>query len=101
MSGAMNGIRTRFRHYVHEATRAPPKLCRRTVRHHVELFHRVQIHGERRPQPTALLAEEWIVRISAVDGYVVVNSTLAVNRDLIPVRSLHDGHTRRKVHEVE
>ncbi len=86
---------------VDEAAVERPNSALAPVGHHHDLLHRVQVEGEGRPLAAALLAEERVVEVGAVHRDVVVDALLAVDRELVAVRALHDADARRELGEVE
>ncbi len=77
-----------FRHHVDEATGTASEFGGRTIGHHLELLNRVKVHCEEAAFVLALLAEKRIIVICSVNGDVVIDTLLAVNRDLVAVRPL-------------
>ena len=101
MRGTLHVVRARLRDHVDEARHRSAELRIRAVGDDDHLFHRIEIERERRTLSAALLAEERIVEVGAVDGDVVRDSLLSVDRQLIAVGSLHDRHAGRELREVE
>ncbi len=101
MRRAVDFVGSRFRHDIDEAAGTASELRGRAVGHHLEFLHRVQVHRERGTLSAALLAEERIVVVRSVDGDVVVDAFLAVDRNLIAVGALHNRHAGRERNEVE
>jgi hypothetical protein len=66
-----------------------------------ELLDGVEVEGEGRPLPAALLAEEGIVEVGPVHRHVVVNAALATNRELVAIGALHDGDVGCEQREIE
>ena len=66
-----------------------------------DLLDRVEVEREGGPLAAALLAEERVVEVGAVDGDVVLDALLAVDRKLVAVGTLHDRDARRQLREVE
>ena len=64
-------------------------------------LHGVEVERERGTLAAALFAEERIVEVRAVDGDVVGDALLAVDRQLVAVRPLHDGHAGRELGHLE
>src|SRR5947208_7553254 len=79
-------IGPRLRDYVDEPAGRAAELCVGAARQHHDLLHGVEIEGERRPLAAALLAEERIVEVGAVDRDVVVN---ALDRKSTRLNSSH------------
>ncbi len=94
--GAAQLIGAGFCDDVHEAARGTSELRVRATRHDHDLLHRVEIERKRGPLAAALLAEERIVEVGAVDRHVVVNALLSGNGELVTVGSLHDRHAWRQ-----
>src|SRR6266849_4497308 len=97
----MDSVGTRFGHYVDEAAGTTSELSRRAIRHHLELLDRVQADREGRPLAAALLAEEWVVVVRPVNRNVVVDAFLTVDRNLVAVRTLHDGDSGSERHKAQ
>ena len=91
----------RLRDYVDEPAGRAAELCVGAARQHHDLLHGVEIEGERRPLAAALLAEERIVEVGAVDRDVVVNALLPGDRQLVAVGSLDDRHLRGEQRQVQ
>ena len=98
---AVEQVRPRLGHHVHEAAVAAAELGGGALGHHHHLLHRVEVEGEGRPLAAALLAEERVVEVRAVDRDVVGDALLAVDRELVAVRALYDAHPGRELGEVE
>ena len=94
-------IGARLGDHVEEAAAGAAELGIGAVGHHDEVLHCVQVEGEGRALAAALLAEERVVEVGAVDRHVVVNALLAADADLVAVRALHDGHVRGQRREIE
>ena len=88
-------------HDVDEAAGTASELGGRAVGHHLEFLDRVETDRKGRPLAAALLAEERVVVVRAVDRHVVVDALLAVDRNLVAVGTLHDGDSRRERHEAQ
>ena len=71
------------------------------LRDHDHLAHGVEIERERRALSAALLAEERIVEVGAIDGDVVVDAALSADAEHITVGTLRDRDVRRERREVE
>jgi hypothetical protein len=99
--GAVHLVRARLRDDVDEAALRAAELRVRAVGDHDHLFDGVEIERERGTLAAALLAEERIVEVGAVDGDVVGDALLSVDRKLVAVRPLHDGHAGRELGELE
>ena len=99
--GPFRFVRPRLGDDVHEAGLRAAELCVGAVGHHHHLFDRIEIEGEGGPLSAALLAEEGVVEVGAIDGDVVGNSLLAVDRELIAVRALDDGHSRSELGQLQ
>ena len=99
--GAVELVGAGLGDHVDEAARTAPELRRGAVGHHLKFFDGVQAYREGRALAAALLAEERIVVIRAIDGDVVVDAFLAVDGNLIAVRTLHDRDSRRERDQAE
>ena len=99
--GAVVIVRPRLRDDVDKAGHGAAELGIRSVGDDDHLLHGVEIEGERRPLPAALLAEERIVEVRAIDRDVVRDALLAVDRQLVAVGALHDGDPGRELGELE
>ena len=86
---------------VDEAAVGAAELGVGALGHDHHLLDRVEVEGEGRALAAALLAEERVVEVGAVDRDVVVDALLAVDRELVAVRALHDGDAGRELGEVE
>ena len=86
---------------VDEAAAAAPELGGSALGHHDDLLDRIQVEGEGGPLAAALLTEEGVVEVRAVDGDVVGDALLAVDRELVAVGSLHDADPGRELGELE
>ncbi len=98
---AVQLIRARLRHHVHEAAGGTAELGVGARRRHHDLLHGVEVECEGRTLATALLAEERIIEVGAVDRDVVVNSLLPTDRQLVAVRTLDDRHVGREQRQVQ
>ena len=94
MQRAVQIVGPGLRHHIDEPAGTAPELGRRVVGHHLKLFDGIQADRKRRPLPAALFPEKRIIIVGAVDGHIVIDALLPVDRNFIPVRSLHNGHTR-------
>ncbi|HEX7679188.1 MAG TPA: hypothetical protein VF713_13745 [Thermoanaerobaculia bacterium] len=90
MRCAVQIVRARLRDDVDEAGHRASELGIGAVGDDDHLFHGVEVEGEWRPLSAALLAEERVVEVGAIDGDVVRNTFLTVDRQLVAVGSLHD-----------
>jgi len=90
MNRALDLVRARLGDHVHEARARSAELGRRSARRDDDLLNGVQVEGEGRPLPTALLAEERVVEVRSIDRDVVVDSTL----------SRHVGREEREIEEI-
>src|SRR5207247_2614432 len=90
----MTAVGSGLRHHIDEAPGTAPEFGRRAVGHHLKLFDRVETNREWRPLPAALLAKKRIVIIRTVYRNVIIDTLLPVDRDLVAIGTLHDGHTR-------
>jgi len=93
MSAAGEVVGTGLRQDRDEARSGPSKLGVGAVGHDDHLLDGIEIEGKGGPLAATLLAEEGIVEVGAIDHHVVVNAALAVDRDLVAIGALYDGHT--------
>src|SRR5207237_8146592 len=86
---------------VQKAAPRSAALARRSARRDDDLLNGVQVEGEGRPLPTALLAEERVVEVRSIDRDVVVDSTLSRHGELVTIRALHGCDVGREEREIE
>ena len=86
---------------VDEAAAAASELGRSALGHHDDLLDRIQVEGEGGPLAAALLTEEGVVEVRAVDGDVVGDALLAVDRELVAVGALNDADPWSELGEIE
>ena len=98
---AVHVVRAALRDDVHESAARSSELGVRSLRDDDHLAHGVEIERERRPLATALLAEERIVEIGAIDRDVVVNAALSADAEHVAVGALSDRDVRSEEREVE
>src|SRR5262249_40083151 len=94
-------VRSRLGHDVDEARRGAAELAVGAVGHDDDLLDRVQVERKGRTLAAALLPEEGIVEVGPVDRDVVLDSLLAVDRQLVAVGALDDRDARSQLGEVE
>ena len=87
--------------HVHESTARSSELGVGPLRDDDHLTHSVEVEGERWALTTALLAEERVVEVRAIDGDVVVNAALSTDRDHVTVGSLRDGDVGCEQRKIE
>ena len=86
---------------VDEAALRAAELGVRAVGHDDHFLDGVEVERERGTLAAALLAEERIVEVRAVDGDVVGDALLSVDGQLVAVRTLDDGHAGRELGQLE
>ena len=101
MAGALEIVGTGLGHHANETGRSAAEFGRGAVGDDHELLHRVHVEGKGRTLTSPLLTEERIVEVGTVHHDVVLDALLAVHRDLVTVRSLHDGHTGGELGELQ
>src|SRR6185295_16582265 len=79
---------------------ASAELGRGADRDHLEFLDRFEANGERRALAAALLAEERVIGVGAVNREIVLDPFVPVDRDLVAVRALDDRYTGRKLHKL-
>ena len=99
--GALVPVGAALGHHVDEAADRAAELGRGAVGDDLELLHRLEADDVLGPLTAALLAEERVVGVGAVDHHVVVDAALAADADLGAVRSLDDADGRRQLDEVD
>src|SRR5262249_23817103 len=98
---AVGNVGAGLGHHINEAAGAASEFGRRAIGHYLEFLDGVKTHRERRTLAAALLAEEWIVLARVIDRDIIVDALLPVDRDLVAIGTLNDGHTRGKRHQAE
>ncbi len=91
----------RLRDHVDEAACRAPELGGRALVDDHHLLDRVLVECEGRALPAALLAEEGVVEVGAVDDEVVEDAALAADVQFVAVRPLGEGRARREQGQIE
>ena len=90
-----------LRDHVDESAARPAELGVRSLCYDDHLANRVEIERERWTLPSALLAEERIVEVCAIDGDVVVNAALSADAQHVAIGALSDRDVRSEKRQVE
>src|SRR5262245_26225997 len=93
-------VRARFGDDVNNAAAAAPELSARAGGDDLELLDGLHRDVDRRALAAGLLPEETVVVIAAVEAYVVKDAALAVEIDLVAVRTLSDAHAGSERQQV-
>ncbi len=101
VGGAGQLVGARLGDHGDEAGGGAAELGGGAVGDHHEFLHRVEVEGEGRPLAAALLAEEGVVEVGAVDRDVVLDALLAVDRELLAVRALDQRDSRGELGQLE
>ena len=101
VQGAVQAVGAGLGDHVDEPAGAASEFGGRAVGHHLHFLDGVQAHGKGGALAAALLAEEGIVVVGAIDGDVVVDALLPVDGDLVAIGSLHDGDAGGEGNQAE
>ena len=97
---AVKIVRARLGDHVDDAAGGAAEFRVGPTRHDLKLLHRLQRDVDRRALTAELLAEEPVVVVAAIEADVVVHASLAVEGDLVAVRSLDDAHAGSEGEEI-
>src|SRR5258708_36431532 len=96
----MDVIRSGLGNDVDNAAGSAPKFRVCTACDDLEFLDRVECDVDRSALPAELLAKEAVVVVTPIEADVIEHAALPVKVDLVSIRALCDGHTRRQCQQV-